>query len=200
MKRQQDDQAKAQIERRQLGLGREAIIINEIADFIPKPLFLSSGHTSVRQRAIAVSSRCEPGSIGFCRFQSLSLSKRETGALYETLNSCAIILATLAQVHRSARKPYAPAPGDKKSGIRPSCESISLFGAPVLGRANKAGSPFSRAAFIHKLTNIFDTPKATAIVCYCHPCCFRAKPRRRRASFQSCGQVFVSAMPKFYHN
>jgi len=159
-------------------------------------LFFNSGQTSVRHASIWASSRWVARSIGFWGVHSTSFINRETCDLeYDTPNSHSMILAMRAHVKTSPRKPYASAPCDRNSGIRRSCASVSLGGAPVWGRARRASGPSSRTAANHWLTAGRETPNAFAIRNCAQPTCESSKARCRRTSFQSSGYAEMFAIP-----
>src|ERR1019366_6328056 len=51
---------------------------------------------------------------------------------------------------------------------------------------------------IHLLTDPLEAPKATAMLCCDQPCCLSSQARKRRHSFQACGDGVVVSMPLFY--
>src|ERR1019366_6485959 len=48
------------------------------------------------------------------------------------------------------------------------------------------------------LTDPLEAPKATAMLCCDQPCCLSSQARKRRHSFQACGDGVVVSMPLFY--
>src|ERR1019366_2375321 len=51
---------------------------------------------------------------------------------------------------------------------------------------------------MHLLTDPLEAPKATAMLCCDQPCCLSSQARKRRHSFQACGDGVVGSMPLFY--
>src|ERR1019366_2027664 len=51
---------------------------------------------------------------------------------------------------------------------------------------------------MHLLTDPLEAPKATAMLCCDQPCCLSSQARKRRHSFQACGDGVVVSMPLFY--
>ena len=159
--------------------------------------FFTSGHTSLRQAPMAVSSRWLARTTGFCGVQPICLSKRETCVRsYVTPNSCSITQPTRRHVHSSPLNPYASAPCDSKSGNSHRSCLLSRRGAPERGCAAKAVCPASRASFSHWLTAPLVTPSAAAMSHCFQPCSYNATARYRRASCH-CVHVAVAIGEKF---
>lgn len=153
--------------------------------------FFKAGQTSLRHRMMAASSRCVARSSGRCGVHSSAFNNRETCALwYVTLNSHRMTLATRSQVQTAPRKPYFSAPALSKAGSCWSCSVVRRGLAPLRGLAMSPLSPCWSAIFIHLLTAVLLTERASATSSCVHPSRFSSKARKRRISRQSVRACF----------
>jgi hypothetical protein len=151
-------------------------------------LFLSRGQPWKRHCSITASSRWAARSIGSCGVQGKRFNNRETWASwYQTPNASPLTVATRAQVQHSPRKPYAPAPWEKSSGIKRPWSPVRVIGPVGLGLARHAAMPCSRPCASQWLTAAGETPSASAISPCVHPCGLSSNARWRRASCQVWG-------------
>jgi len=110
-------------------------------------LFFTLVHSSVRQSAIASSSRSRTRRSGFWGLHPILLRMYHAyPGWYVTPNSRAITWATRFRVHKSVGKTAALAPFNRMPSNSFFCSAVSLGERPGWGLARKASSPpcFSR--------------------------------------------------------
>jgi hypothetical protein len=180
------DDAGQQIKRRFINKDR--------CPLLPGRFFFSWGQTSVRQRAIAASSRWAARVSGFCCVQPQAFNSLRTWSLwYETWNSRPMTSLTRLQVQNSPRNPYQVAPRDNNSGNRAFSAAVSFAIAPGRGRADNAASPSRATRLSHWLTAPFVTPKTSATSWWVQPSRFSSNACHRRCScLTAVGECLVS--------
>src|ERR687892_1857472 len=152
--------------------------------FVPG-LFFRAGQRSSFQRWMASSSRWLARFRGFWRLQLYCLRMRPTWeGWYWTPKWRRMTWVTLGWVHTSPRKPKAWGLWTSNSSNWSRCWWVNLDLRPGGLRWCRAWGPSALARQSHWLTAPLDTPRASAMRCWCHPSWNSSQARRRRPSRQ----------------
>jgi len=163
-------------------------------------VFLTSGHSTFFQWAIAFSSRSFARPVGRWQLQPSCLRIRHTWpGWYSTSNSCPISSATRAVVQRPLAYPSASGPLSRPRSSLPSSFSVSLGFRPARPAFFSPRRPLASSSTAQRLTDCRCTPTCRATSACGIPCRSRRAASIRRPSNASKSLFTPAGFPMHRH-